>query len=445
MGMGGLRAQRSLRIGTRKAADYIIMARLRDQALDELISHFPALTGMSSGEARELHVTLFGPFRSRINGVTLLARVEEGAGDLNRLTFRIGDLIRLKGLRGGAIAMSLEPDQEFSAFYQRLVSAFSPLTEWCTWIDTPPGHRIFHVSLRFNIPFRDFDLFWERTLGITPSQEYEPGEGRSPIPAVRTYLKACDSPVSIFRIAIMRRGSLWREYDLPQKTWLSRRESADTGEWERTYQTFRQNEGLELPESKHSTPSRQFLISDLHLGHGNIIHYCRRPFFSPDEMDDVLIQNWNNRVGIADEVFYLGDLCHGRDALPAAAYLARLNGTIHFIAGNHDEVITGSVTSMIIHSGSTQFCLIHDPAQAPLNFPGWVIHGHHHNNDLETYPFINARTRTVNISAELLDFIPISIDELCTILKQIKPGEKVGTLKEARDRIYQGQLPDDSL
>ncbi|HOH80642.1 MAG TPA: hypothetical protein PLS25_03345, partial [Methanoregulaceae archaeon] len=66
--MGGLRAQRSLRIGTRKAADYIIMARLRDQALGELISHFPALTGMSSGEARELHVTLFGPFRSRING-----------------------------------------------------------------------------------------------------------------------------------------------------------------------------------------------------------------------------------------------------------------------------------------------------------------------------------------------------------------------------------------
>jgi len=445
MGMGGLRAQRSWRIGTRKAADYIILARFRDQALGALISRFPALAGMSSGEARELHVTLFGPFRSRSNGAALLTRIEEGVGDLNRLTFRTGDLIRLKGLRGGAIAMSLVPDQEFSAFYQRLVSVLSPLTEWCTWIDTPPGHRIFHISLRFNIPFRDFDLFWERTLGITPSPEYEPGEVRSPIPAVRTYLKACDSPVSIFRIAIMRRGSLWSEYDLPQKTWLSRRESADPGEWERTYQTFRQNEGLELPEDKHSTPSRQFLISDLHLGHGNIIHYCRRPFFSPGEMDDVLIRNWNHRVGSSDEVFYLGDLCHGRDALPAAAYLSRLNGTIHFIAGNHDEVIRGAVTSLILRRGPTQFYLIHDPAQAAPNFPGWVIHGHHHNNDLETYPFINARSRTVNISAELLDFIPISIDELDIILQQVNPDEKIGTLKEARDRIHPRRLPDDSI
>ena len=68
MRAGGHRARKSWRVGTRKAADYLIMARIRDQALSSLITTFPTITGMSSGEAREPHVTLFGPFRSRVRG-----------------------------------------------------------------------------------------------------------------------------------------------------------------------------------------------------------------------------------------------------------------------------------------------------------------------------------------------------------------------------------------
>ena len=49
MRSGGHRARRSWRIGSRKAADYLVMARIRDRALDDLIATFPEITGMSSG------------------------------------------------------------------------------------------------------------------------------------------------------------------------------------------------------------------------------------------------------------------------------------------------------------------------------------------------------------------------------------------------------------
>ena len=51
-----------------------------------------------------------------------------------------------------------------------------------------------------------------------------------------------------------------------------------------------------------------FYTSDLHLGHANIIRHCNRPFASAEEMDEVLIENWNAKVTNADTIHILGDL-----------------------------------------------------------------------------------------------------------------------------------------
>lgn len=62
--------------------------------------------------------------------------------------------------------------------------------------------------------------------------------------------------------------------------------------------------------------SRRWIIADTHLGHANIIDYASRPFENVEQMNKVLIDNWNKVVGQNDTVYMLGDfaLC-GRESI----------------------------------------------------------------------------------------------------------------------------------
>ena len=50
-----------------------------------------------------------------------------------------------------------------------------------------------------------------------------------------------------------------------------------------------------------------YYISDLHLGHANIIRHCERPFSDADEMDAVLVKNLNDKVQKDDTVYIVGN------------------------------------------------------------------------------------------------------------------------------------------
>ena len=81
----------------------------------------------------------------------------------------------------------------------------------------------------------------------------------------------------------------------------------------------------------------RFYTSDLHLGHANIVTYCNRPYDSVEQMNADLVERWNTRVGLDDEVWVVGDFAMGRlgDSL---AYASQLNGTKVLIPGNHDRM-----------------------------------------------------------------------------------------------------------
>ena len=84
-------------------------------------------------------------------------------------------------------------------------------------------------------------------------------------------------------------------------------------------------------------PSRIYFTSDTHASHLNVLKYCNRPFADVDEMNEVLVRNWNSVVGPDDHVYHLGDFSMGGfERWNWFAEEGRLNGHIHLILGNHD-------------------------------------------------------------------------------------------------------------
>lgn len=84
------------------------------------------------------------------------------------------------------------------------------------------------------------------------------------------------------------------------------------------------------------SPDHTFFTSDTHFGHANIIRFCNRPFQNVEEMNEVLIENWNKVVSKDDTVFHLGDFAFGGSSV-WNSIIPRLKGHINLIIGNHDR------------------------------------------------------------------------------------------------------------
>ena len=73
---------------------------------------------------------------------------------------------------------------------------------------------------------------------------------------------------------------------------------------------------------------------------------------------------------------------------------------------------------VMLDYGGFRFLLVHDPADCRSAFDGWVIHGHHHNNDLRHYPFIDFEHRRINVSAEVIGYIPVNLKDICELIRE---------------------------
>lgn len=122
-----------------------------------------------------------------------------------------------------------------------------------------------------------------------------------------------------------------------------------------------------------------FYTADLHFGHRSAIIFDNRPFADVDEMDNALIELWNQRVGDEDHVYIIGDFAF-RNEKSEEWYLQQLKGHKHLVIGNHDGKL--------------------------LNFPlaEWNgfkrghshIHGHIHNRKDATWEFMRTRHNAHN-------------------------------------------------
>ena len=78
-----------------------------------------------------------------------------------------------------------------------------------------------------------------------------------------------------------------------------------------------------------------FFISDLHIGHANVIRFDQRPFADLSEMHEAIVSNWNRVVTGNDTVYILGDFVWAKDS-EWPFYVAPLAGNKVLIRGNHD-------------------------------------------------------------------------------------------------------------
>lgn len=164
-----------------------------------------------------------------------------------------------------------------------------------------------------------------------------------------------------------------------------------------------------------------YLISDLHLGHGEIIDVYDRPFDNEKEMSRTLIDNWNQTVEENDEVLFLGDL-GGPDAEEKDVWewWAELNGLEKIVRGNHEPFPHSNVANTKLplvertefEYEGLQFQCVHKPSALSPEHEGWGIYGHVHDDKVDVYPFIDPEKRRINVSAEILHYHPIPMKEI---------------------------------
>ena len=82
----------------------------------------------------------------------------------------------------------------------------------------------------------------------------------------------------------------------------------------------------------------KYYISDLHFDHTNVIKFDNRPFKDIEEMNNTIINNWNNVVKGGDIVYVLGDFCFGNTERTNEIF-NKLNDKIILIRGNHDRIL----------------------------------------------------------------------------------------------------------
>jgi calcineurin-like phosphoesterase family protein len=78
---------------------------------------------------------------------------------------------------------------------------------------------------------------------------------------------------------------------------------------------------------------KTFFTSDTFFGRK--LTAIERGFTSYEDMDDCLIDNWNNTVGPNDIVYHLGNFAW--DPISAESSLIHLHGKIFFIGGSYDQ------------------------------------------------------------------------------------------------------------
>lgn len=382
------------------------------------------------------HMSLYGPFaiKTGYSFHDVKTIISRNARNISALSYWVDGYDHKLNPNGGVVVFRIVPSDSFRNFLCNTSRNLQKVTISKSDWDRNPENHWYHVTIGYHLSKQRY----QQILQYMNIEKAKP-------PGVFSYLLSILSksnrtdqkpypsyffPVDALRVTVLRNRLIGAEYDLLSKRWYSRMEAKSGPNFGKTLQNYRIDKGYEIPKSQHHPEPQTYVIGDLHLGHANIIKYCARPFpwKKAEEMDRVLIKNWNNIVKKTDTVYFLGDLCGPQSKIHADWYFRHLNGNIIWVKGNHDEQKYVSSTRLVENVkkeyNGMKFFFTHDPKSTIENFTGWVLHGHEHNNNLRSYPFFNPRQMRINVSAEVIGYKPIPLSNLL----QMIPTEKEARL-----------------
>jgi calcineurin-like phosphoesterase family protein len=169
-----------------------------------------------------------------------------------------------------------------------------------------------------------------------------------------------------------------------------------------------------------------FVISDTHFNHANILTFKdsvgkpTRTFSSVEEMNEIMIQRWNEVVRPGDTVYHLGDVLFGLNKEEwLSRHMPRLMGKKRLIFGNHDDpkyfVGVGHFSKTMLWRMFPEFnvLLTHVPVHPSTlkegrfdsDKPVINIHGHIHQNKSPDGPY-------KCVCVEQTDYRPVAIEDL---------------------------------
>ena len=164
-----------------------------------------------------------------------------------------------------------------------------------------------------------------------------------------------------------------------------------------------------------------WLVSDTHFNHELILTFKDyvgkpvRPFDSVDQMNQCMLDNWNDTVKPGDTVYHLGDVLFGMNKeFWLAEHFAKLPGKKHLILGNHDnpKFLAPFFKSIKLWSELPGMVLSHAPMHEQTlkeshRFKDGIlnVHGHIHTNACPPGPY-------KCVSVEQINFTPLDVEEI---------------------------------
>jgi len=177
-----------------------------------------------------------------------------------------------------------------------------------------------------------------------------------------------------------------------------------------------------------------WVISDTHFNHANILKFedrvgkaVRGQFSSVEDMNEHMIQRWNEVVKPGDKVYHLGDVVFGDNKVEwLDTHMPRLMGSKRLVFGNHDEpshfVGKGHFQKTSLWRIFKEFniLLTHVPVHESTVMEGrggsirpmLNVHGHIHQNESPSQ-FHHC------VCVEHTDYRPVNIEDLAKIANKL--------------------------